>query len=148
MGELKQHTIKQTQNDKATLKQHVCRSSFLYLLLIPLSFLVLKLRKLRCFVRSSSLILPSLREVTIREGTISMQLESVDCVSKHRFREFTKQTWTSLLFDRRTFILCDANWEFLLVDSACAIKIVSLGRGRYKMVALVNTSSERIIGNP
>lgn len=54
--------IKQTQNDKATLKQHVCRSSPLYLLLIPLlSFLLLQLRKLRRFVRASSLLYPRCR---------------------------------------------------------------------------------------
>lgn len=55
-----------------------------------------------------------------------MQLESVVYVSKHRFREFTKQTWTSLLFDPLsvTYIFCDANWEFLLVDSACTTKLL------------------------
>lgn len=47
--------------------------------------------------------------VAVRESTISMQLKSVVYVSKHRFREFTKQTWTSLLIDFVTFILCDTN---------------------------------------
>lgn len=77
-----------------------------------------------------------------------MQLESVVYVSKHRLREFKKQTWTSLLFDHEsvTFILCDANWEFLLGDSAYITKIASLGgyvgwEGGYKMVAEGNTSS-------
>lgn len=38
-------THKQTQNDRATLKQHVCRSSFLYVLVSSQSFLVLQFRE-------------------------------------------------------------------------------------------------------
>lgn len=40
------NTNEQTQNDKATLKQHVCRSSPLYLRLIPL-----RSRRRRLFYR-------------------------------------------------------------------------------------------------
>lgn len=38
-------------------------------------------------------------KVTVQRSTISMQLKSVLYKSKHKFREFTKQTWTLLLFD-------------------------------------------------
>lgn len=77
----------------------------------------------------------------VRESTISMQLERSVYISKHRFREFTKQTWTTLQFDLNSvsFFLCDANWEFLF-DSACTTKIAS--SGEYKMVAEGNTSSD------
>lgn len=78
----------------------------------------------------------------VRESTISMQLESSVYVSKHRFREFTQQTWTTLQFDPNSvsFFLCGADWELLLFDSACTTKIASLGE--YKMVAEGNTSSD------
>lgn len=61
-----------------------------------------------------------------------MQLKSVVYVSKHRFKEFTKQTRTLLLidFDSVTFILWDANWEPFVPW------------GGYKMVAEGNVSSE------
>lgn len=73
------------------------------------------------FVRESFFIVFSLRDkVTVQESTISMQLKSVLYKSKHRFRDFTKQTWTLLLFDPDsvTFILCDAIRCFLLLHSA------------------------------
>lgn len=78
----------------------------------------------------------------VRESTISMQLESSVYLSKHRFREFTQQTWTTLQFDPNSvsFFLCGADWELLLFDSACTAKIASLGE--YKMVAEGNTSSD------
>lgn len=81
-------------------------------------------------------------EVTVQENTVSMRLKNVVYVSKHRFREFTEQTWTSLLFDLNsvTSIWCDASSEFLLVDSACTTKITSLGGNR--KVAEGNASTE------
>lgn len=68
-----------------------------------------------------------------------MQLGSVVYVSKHRFKEFTKQTWTSLLFDLGLIfhIYCEANWESLFYSTCTTTR----GAG-CKMVAEGNMSSE------